>query len=192
MSTSLARFSVSLVAGLLMFGAAPAAQAADGTPFDLGANGDRPAKYSLVAPADWVKKEPRSRIIDSEFEIPKAEGDELPGRVTVMGAGGDVQANIERWKNQFKPVEGEEVKVDKKQSKVLEQDVYLVDIKGTYIDKPSPMSPQPGVERPKYRMYSAIIATDAGQYFVKAYGPEKTMEKAAPAIQKMVEGMKAK
>ncbi|MCE9608063.1 MAG: hypothetical protein K8U03_24520 [Planctomycetia bacterium] len=187
MSTSLARRSVWMIACLLALGCfGNRADAAEGTAFDIG------SKYTLTAPADWLKKEPRSRIVEYEFEIPKVEGDEFPGRVTVMGAGGGVEANVERWKGQFKPTEGDEVKAETKKSKVAEQDVYVVDIKGTYIDKPAPMAPTPGIDRPKYRMIGAIIATDGGQYFVKAYGPEKTMEKALPGFQKMVEGLKAK
>jgi hypothetical protein len=187
MSTSLARISASMIATLFALGGFVASvQAADGTPFDIG------EKYSLTAPADWVKKEPRSRIVEYEFEIPKAEGDELPGRVTVMGAGGGVEANVSRWKGQFKSDEGE-VKADLKQSKVADQDVHFVDIKGTYVDKPSPFAQTPGVDRANYRMIGAIITTEGGgQYFVKAYGPAKTMEKAQPAFQKMVEGLKAK
>jgi hypothetical protein len=187
MSTSFARISGFMFATLFALGGlVSSAQAADGTPFDIG------SKHSLTAPADWVKKEPRSRIVEYEFEIPKAEGDELPGRVTVMGAGGGVEANVARWKGQFKSEEGD-VKADIKQSKVAEQDIHFVDIKGTYVDKPSPFAQTPGVDRANYRMIGAIITTEGGgQYFVKAYGPAKTMEKALPGFQKMLDGLKAK
>jgi len=184
MSRFFARLSLSTIVALSAFGFVTSAQAEE-TKFDVG------SKYALTTPADWVKKEPRSRIVEYEFEIPKAEGDEFPGRVTVMGAGGGVEANVDRWKGQFKS-DGGEVKADIQKSKVAEQDIYLVDIKGTYIDKPAPFAPTPGVDRPNYRMVGAIIATEGGQYFVKAYGPEKTMEKALPGFKKMVEGLKAK
>lgn len=183
MSRLLARLS--LVAALTAFGFASTSAHAEETTFDIG------TKYSLTTPADWVKKEPRSRIVEYEFEIPKAEGDEFPGRVTVMGAGGGIEANVDRWKGQFKSA-GDEVKADITKSKVAEQDVYMVDIKGTYVDKPGPFAPGPGIDRANYRMIGAIIATDGGHYFVKAYGPEKTMEKAQPAFKKMVDGLKAK
>ena len=51
----------------------------------------------------------------------------------------------------------------------------------------------PSTERPNYRMLGAIISIkDGGQYFVKLYGPEKTIAAAEPGFMKMVEGLKAK
>src|SRR5881227_3929220 len=58
-------------------------------------------KLALAAPAGWTKKEPASRIVEVEFAIPAAKGDESPGRLTAMGAGGSVESNIDRWVGQF-------------------------------------------------------------------------------------------
>ncbi len=184
--TSMTSFRLVAAGALVVLGAASQAVAAEGTPFNIG------EKFVLVAPADWEAKEPRSRIVEYEFETPKAEGDEFAGRVTVMGAGGGVEANIDRWKGQFKSDDGE-VKADVKQLKVADQPVHVVNIKGVYLDKPGPFVPGPGTERPNYRMLGAIISTkDGGQYFVKLYGPEKTIAAAEPGFMKMVEGLKAK
>lgn len=166
--------------------AAPVA-AEEGKSFKIG------EKYELTAPANWIVKQPKSNIIEFEFEVPVAEGDEIPGRVTVMGAGGGIDANVDRWKGQFKaPAEGE-VKAERKDLEIAGQPVHIVDIKGTYMDKPGPFVPGPGTERPDYRMLGAIITTkDAGQYFVKLYGPAKTIGAAEPSFKKMIEGMQAK
>jgi hypothetical protein len=163
------------------------ARAADAKPFDIG------GKYELTPPANWVSKEPKSRIIEYEFEIPAAQGDEIPGRVTVMGAGGAIDDNINRWKGQFKTPESGEVKADVKQIEASGVPVHLVTIQGTYLDKAGPFVPGPATERPGYRMVSAILVTkDAGQYFVKFYGPEKTIAANEGAFVKMIEGLKAK
>ncbi len=163
------------------------ASAEEGKSFEIG------EKYVLTTPPKWVSKQPRSRIVEFEFEVPAFEGDSTAGRVTVMGAGGGVEANIDRWKGQFKAPEGETVDADVKKLTVAGQEVHLVDIKGTYLDKPGPFVPGPGTECPDYRMLGAVIVTkDAGQYFVKMYGPANTIGAAEPGFRKMIEGMTAK
>ena len=62
--------------------------------------------FSLEAPEGWEQVQPKSGIVETEFSIPTeakaADGGPLPaGRMTVMGAGGSVQANIDRWYGQF-------------------------------------------------------------------------------------------
>lgn len=168
-------------------GAASVGAAEKGKPFDIG------GKYVLTSPGNWVSKQPKSNIVEYEFEVPTADGDEIPGRVTVMGAGGGIEANIDRWKGQFKTPEAGEVKADVKKSEVAGQEVHVVNIVGTYLDKPGPFVPVPPTERPNFRMLGAIISTkDAGQYFVKFYGPEKTVKANETAFQAMIDGLQAK
>ncbi|MBC8871448.1 MAG: hypothetical protein H8E44_18650 [Planctomycetes bacterium] len=61
----------------------------------------------------------KSAMIQAEFALPKAEGDVRDGRLTVVKAGGSIDANIRRWRHQFeelkeKPVE--EIDVRRKHS----------------------------------------------------------------------------
>lgn len=154
-------------------------------------------KFNLLAPGSWVAKKPKTSIVETEFEVPAVEGDEAPGRVTVMGAGGSVEANIDRWKAQFTPPEGAEekdaAKVEKK--KIAGQQVHLVDISGNYVDK-APFQAQ-GVLRENYRMLAAIIETSqggkrTGNYFIKFIGPAKTVADNAEGFQQMIESLSAK
>jgi len=150
-------------------------------------------RYTLTAPEEWKREEPRSRIIEHEFSVPAAEGDEQPGRMTIMAAGGSIDANIERWYAQFKqPGGGATADVAKKEQKEIgDVTVHLVDISGTFIDRPNPMAA--GVDREGYRMLAAILAGDKiGQYFVKFYGPAKTVEEQQQAFAEMIEGLQAK
>jgi hypothetical protein len=163
------------------------ASAEEGKAFDIG------GKYELTSPANWVAKKPKSQIVEYEFEVPVAEGDEIPGRVTVMGAGGAIEDNINRWKGQFKTPDAGEVPTEVKQIEVAGQPVHMVDMKGVYLDKPGPFVQVPPTERPGFRMLAAIIVTkDAGQYFVKFYGPDKTIAANQAGFVKMIEGLKAK
>src|SRR5438045_4373036 len=70
--------------------------AVEGSTYTIGEG-----KLALTAPASWTKKEPTSRIVEVEFAVPPAKGDETAGRLTAMGAGGSVESNIDRWVGQF-------------------------------------------------------------------------------------------
>ena len=138
----------------------------------------------IIRVADsWKRVKPRVRIIDHEFSIPAVEGDSQAGRMTVMGAGGSIDANVARWMGQFTQPDGKNTAARTKLEKktIAGQEVHFVDISGTFDDKRGPFAP--GVKRSKYRMLSAIILTKKrGNYFVKCYGPEKTMAKNEKAF----------
>ena len=148
--------------------------------------------FSLAAPASWKRVPPKSRIVESEFLIPSV-GEADPGRMTVMGAGGTVAANIDRWCGQFAQPDGSNTK-DKtttKSLKVAGCTVTIVDIPGTYKDMPGgPFAGGEAVERPDYRMLAAIIETPAaGNYFLTFYGPAATVAQHADGFRKMIEGL---
>ena len=149
-------------------------------------------KLKLTAPAGWEKVKPTSGIVEHEFNVAPSEGDELPARVTVMGAGGSIDANIDRWIGQFTQPDGgntkERAKIEKKE--IAGQEVHRVDLSGTYDDSRGPFSGK-GVKRPGYRMLAAIIKTkDRGNYFVKLYGPAKTIGDQAKAFDTMIGSLK--
>jgi hypothetical protein len=148
--------------------------------------------FKLTAPAQWERVPPKSRIVAHEFSAPAAEGDQQAGRLTVMSAGGSVADNIDRWYGQFKQPDGgstrEKAKVEKKT--IAGQEVHVVDIAGTYKDQPGPFAP--GVDRENYRMLAAIIVTDDANFFVKFYGPRRTMAEHEKAFHKMIDGLAKK
>lgn len=152
-------------------------------------------RIQLVAPQEWEPKKPQTRIVDFEFAVPPAEGDELPGRVTIMGAGGGVEANINRWIDQFEQPDGtsskEKTKIEK--SMLGGAEIYVVSITGTYKDRSGggPFTRAPIIPRPNYRMLSAIIVTpNSGHYFIKLYGPEKTVSRQEKAFREMLTTLK--
>ncbi|MBM3954897.1 MAG: hypothetical protein FJ309_09830 [Planctomycetes bacterium] len=148
--------------------------------------------FSLEAPAGWTRVQPKSTIVETEFAIP-SEGDAPAGRMTVMGAGGSVQANIDRWYGQFTQPDGSATK-DKavtKTVKIAQCTVTMVDVAGTYKDAPAgPFAGGKAVDRAGYRMLAAIVETPAaGIYFLKFYGPAATVSKHADGFRAMVEGL---
>ncbi len=150
-------------------------------------------KLRLTAPDGWVRKQPQSAIVEHEFAIKPAMGDTAEGRMTIMAAGGGVEANIDRWYGQFSQPDGgstrERAKV--KTQKIGGDEVHIVDLSGTFKDQRGPAAP--ATERPKYRMLAAIIATKAqGNYFIKFYGPERTVAANEKAFLTMIEGLEHK
>jgi hypothetical protein len=177
-----------LVALLLVAVLALPAQAEEPAPavvMDLG-----PVK--LTSPEGWVAKKPRVNIIRYEFAAPAAKEDTVDGRMTVMAAGGSIDANLERWYGQFTQPDGKptssRAQVEKKQINGF--DVHLVELRGTYEDKPGPFAP--GVKREDYLMLAAIIVTDQGNLYLKFYGPRETISSHSKAFDKMVESLAKK
>jgi hypothetical protein len=148
----------------------------------------------FTASGTWKSVKPRSRMLEAELKILRVGDDTEDGRLTIMGAGGTIDANIVRWQRQFTQSDGsdtkEKTKLEKQQ--ISGQTVNLVDISGTFMDSPGgPFSGQPKVERENYRMLAAIIETaDTGNYFVKFYGPKATVDKNAEHFKAMIKSLK--
>lgn len=157
-------------------------------------------RFEMTVPENWQRKQPRVNIIEYEFEIPAAKGDDRPARITVMGAGGTVEDNVRRWYGQFRqPDDSDTEKAAKVEEKdVAGQRVTLVDISGTYLDKPGgPFAGGQTIERKDHRMLAAIIQTHhdgkkSGNYFIKLIGPKQTVADSKKGFNQMIESLKEK
>jgi hypothetical protein len=148
---------------------------------------------SLEVSEDWKTVQPRVRIIEHEFAVPSGADEEETGRVTIMVAGGSVEANVDRWLGQFELPEGGNVKekAEIKEKKIADLNVHRVDVTGTYKDQRGPFAP--AVTRADYRMLAAIIQTPQhGNYFIKFYGPKETVGKQEKAFDTMLESLKVR
>jgi len=146
----------------------------------------------MELPRQWMKKEPRSRIVEHECFVPAVEGDDTGGRVIMMHAGGSVTANLDRWIGQFAQPDGGDSKEQARlaQQEVAGQQVHTIDVRGTYKDRPRGPS-GPSVDRPNYRMLGAVIvSTEGDSYFVKLYGPEKTVAANEDIFHAMLDGLR--
>jgi hypothetical protein len=142
-------------------------------------------KITLVAPAGWNRRKPSSGFVLAEFYLPKAEGADKEGRLTVSTAGGEIEANIDRWRSQFgnKP-ENE----SRRTTKADGLEITLVDYSGEFTDQRGPFAP--AMPSPGSRMLAAIIPVDGELFFVKAVGPEKTIAEHADRFMAFVESAK--
>jgi hypothetical protein len=117
-----------------------------------------------------------------------------------MGAGGTVEDNLNRWYGQFRqPDDSANSKAAKVEHKeIADQKVTVVDLAGTYLDKPGgPFAGGQTIERADYRMLAAIVETTkkgkkTGNYFIKLIGPRQTIADNQVAFTKMIESLKEK
>jgi hypothetical protein len=172
----------------------PAAETPPAAASAEGANAASPQEGKLVlerlsfsVPEGWQRKAPSSTFVLAEFALPKAAGDEADGRLTVSVAGGSIEANIDRWRDQFggKPAKATEEKKD-----IRGLDVALVDFTGEFNDQRGPFAP--ATKRSGYRMLAAIIPVEGELHFVKAVGPEATMAAHAETFRAFIESVEKK
>ena len=140
-------------------------------------------EITLTVPESWKEGKPTSSLRLAQFAIPAAEGDSEAAELAIFsfkGGGGGVNANVQRWIDQFLP-EGREYKV---YTGVAKQGKYaLVDIKGTYKKPIGPPIAQKTEPLEGARMLGVVLQTeDAGDYFLKLSGLEKTIDTAADSF----------
>lgn len=155
-------------------------------------------QITLLAPAEWKKVQPKSNIIDFEFYAPAdaLEGDEK-ARITIMGAGGSVDANIERWYGQFEQPDNTATKEAAKTEKFTVDGltVHWVDISGSFKDTMGggPFAGGKTVLRKDYRMLGAIIVgKDQRQHFIKMTGHQDVVDGLEEGFKKSLKDLQAK
>ena len=149
-------------------------------------------RFQITVPSRWVAKPPAVSLIEYEFAVPTSAAGEPDGRLTLMAARGGVNANIERWIKQFRIPSGrdENQAIIREQRDVAGQKVHLVDISGTYLESSGPMMERVA-ERENYRMLGAIIECQDGfLYFIKFYGPERTVAENKAAFIAMIQSLR--
>jgi hypothetical protein len=152
---------------------------ADASRREFGAAGVR-----WRSPARWTPETGRPMRVVS-YAIPAAAGDPEGGELGVFffgsGQGGDVDSNLERWYGQFVQPDGRPVGAAERREKriISGLPVTVVEISGTYLLSPFPMSPEK-TPKPGYRMLGAIVEAPQGNVFFKLTAPEATARAAAP------------
>ena len=143
---------------------------------------------SMDVPDTWKAQQPKVRIIEHEYSIPAAEGDTTNGRLTMMAAGGSVKDNVNRWIGQFDPAG---LKKDIKDVEVKGLKVHKIKLGGTYNDRRGPFAP--ATKKSDYLMLGAIIEMKSGGlYFVKFYGPEKTVAANEKGFEGLLQSLESK
>jgi hypothetical protein len=125
---------------------------------------------AFVVPGNWQRVKPQTNIIEAEFELPRAAGDEFDGRLTLMSSGGDPQEVIGTRKAEFKMEPGESATTES--LRVGDFEATLVDLRGEW--KGTSFRPMP--PRPDYRMLLFVLPfSERSAFYAKLTGPRTTI-----------------
>jgi hypothetical protein len=134
-------------------------------------------------PTAWGVMPPRQMRVTT-YSIPAAEGDAEGAECGVFhfgsGQGGDLQANIARWVQQF-----ENGKLEQSKKEVNGLNVTLVQIAGAYLAPSGPMMQSSG-KKDNFRLLGAIVEAPEGSVFFKLTGPAKTVGACQGDFDKLV------
>jgi hypothetical protein len=130
-----------------------------------------------TAPAGWANEGSRP-MRAATYMIAPASGDKASAECGVYffgpGQGGTVEANLERWKGQFKGADGKVAPAQVAKRTVHGLVVTTIDTAGEYSGMGGPMASS-SAPVPGYRLLGAIVAGVGGNVFVKFTGPAKTI-----------------
>jgi hypothetical protein len=141
------------------------------------------AGVTFKRPATWESVPTASEMRKAQLKVPGADKKESAEVVFFYfgpGGGGGVQANVDRWFNQFEGAK------NKKSENVTvgSTKVTYVEVEGTYLSGP------PGGAKtalPNHALLGAIVDGAEGAVFIKLTGPTGMAKAAAADFKKMVE-----
>ncbi len=128
-----------------------------------------PSELAWDTPGKWTLGSNTSAIRKATYRIPAAAGDPEDTQLTVTTAGGTVDANIERWKGQFKYPELKRSNLDSHGVKIT-----FVELRGAYLEGMGAA----GNPKPGQVLLGAIAETQPDLTFFKMTGPEKSVDAA--------------
>ena len=144
-------------------------------------------EFTFKAVDKWKTKEVPRMMSQGGFTLLTSDGTKtIDADFYHFGAGqgGDLEANVNRWKGQFQPgADGKEVKLERTEVLYGKRKVTYVVITGTFLSG-SPMgakTPQPGSA-----MIGAILESGEGSVFVKFTGPEKEITASKETFKKLI------
>ena len=142
-----------------------------------GVYGESAAGVHWTAPSGWKTEAPQP-MRAATYTVTAVPGDKANAECGVFffgaGQGGTVDANIERWKGQFKDAAGKPAPakiVRRPPNKGIT--ITTIDTSGQYSGLGGPFSS--GLPVPGYRLLGAVVESSGGNIFVKFVGPTKTV-----------------
>ena len=141
-----------------------------------------------VAPAGWTNEGSRP-MRAATYTIAPAPGDSANAECGLYffgaGQGGTIEANLERWKSQFKGPDGKVAPAQIAKRTVHGLTITIIDTSGEYSGLGGPMAAS-ARSVPGYRLLGAIVAASGGNLFVKFTGPAKTISENQRKFEQML------
>jgi hypothetical protein len=148
---------------------------------------------SFKVPAGWKKETPKSSMRKAQLKVSPVKGDEEPAEMIVFvfaNGAGTVESNVDRWEKMFVDADKKTPKAKVETKKGVNVEATRVEVSGRYVAAAMPGSAEKN-DKPNYRLLGAIVETkDAGSYYLRMIGPEKTVAEASKDFDAMIESMK--
>lgn len=180
-----AGFAAAVIVSSLSLGAA----AADGPPL-VPSHGpivevQQPAQgesteLTWKAPPSWKATTPTNQMRKAQYALPAAAGDPAEGECVVFyfgaGQGGDVKANVDRWRNMFTTADGSPGPSKVGEMKVGGRTITRVEASGTYTATSMGPGSAPPPPKADWMMLGAVVPGADANWFFRCTGPKKTIE----------------
>jgi len=157
----------------------------DGVPISLLA-------YVATAPSTWQGRQPGSTMRLAEFTAP-ARGDAAGAEVVVYffgpGQGGTVEANVERWTNQFTDDAGNHPVATVTSETATAFPTTFVQLRGNY--SRSIGTGDSAAARPDQILHAAVVETPRGNLHVQMHGPAASVTAEEPAFRGFVRSIRS-
>lgn len=157
------------------------------TVFSVGVMAESAGGLRWTAPSGWKTESPQP-MRAATYSVAPAPGDKAGGECGVYffgaGQGGSVEANLDRWKGQFRGAGGKPptATIAKRTSRGLT--ITTVDTSGDYSRMGGPFAAGRAVAG--YRLLGAIVEGQGGNVFVKFTGPAKTVTANAQKFEQLI------
>jgi hypothetical protein len=155
--------------------------------FSIGLLAESAAGLRWTAPAGW-KIEAAQPMRAATYTVAPAPGDKAGGECGVyffgVGQGGTVEANLDRWKGQFRGGDGKPAPAQVAKRTAGGLTITTIDTSGDYSGMGGPLASGRAV--PGYRLLGAIVEGRGGNVFIKFTGPAKTVAANSQKFQQLL------
>lgn len=146
-----------------------------------------------IAPDAWRRRQPRNSMRLAEFTLPPDPGATDTAEVVVYffgaGQGGDVEANVERWRMQFTDEDGSHPDPAVEPVADAFHPTTLVEMSGRYA-RGMGMGSSPEDARADQVLLAAVVEAPAGNLYVQMYGPSAVVRAQRDAFVRFVRGIR--
>ena len=144
------------------------------------------AGFRAPKPASWVWTKPSMQFRTLQYTVPgdadSTKQADLIVSVFVAGDGGPLDANIERWRGQFRK-NNEPVEAKRSSREVGPLKVQFVELEGDFMAMGAPAAKTGTLQ------LAAIVQAEGRNVFFRLVGPKETVEANREAFDKMIDGL---
>ena len=137
-------------------------------------------------PSSWVWTKPSMQFRTLQYSVPGGADSTLTAElivsVFVAGDGGPLEANIERWRGQFRTGD-EAVTAKRSRKEVGPLQVELVELEGDYFAMGAPAAKR------GFMQLAAIVQAEGRNVFFRLVGPKDTVESNRAAFDALIDGL---